>query len=155
MKIISKVLLVGLVSLTTTSVFADVAQSEKHAIKATELRQSILSLISSNMGSLGAMAKGQIPVDAAVVEKNAIRINQLSLMLDDYFQTDTSSFDVKTQAKSSIWTEQDKFSAKIEDLTSASSALMVAAQSKDEGAIKKAIGGVGKTCGSCHDDYRD
>tara|TARA_R110001583_G_scaffold28426_2_gene100884 strand:- start:20525 stop:20992 length:468 start_codon:yes stop_codon:yes gene_type:complete len=155
MKIISKVLLVGLVSLTTTSVFADVAQSEKHAIKATELRQSILSLVSSNMGSLGAMAKGQIPVDASVAEKNALRINQLSLMLEDYFKTDTSGFNVTTEAKSVIWKEQDQFATKIEALTSASSALLVAAQSKDEGAIKKAIGGVGKTCGSCHDSYRD
>ncbi|WP_413698743.1 c-type cytochrome [Psychromonas sp. KJ10-10] len=155
MKILSKVLLVGLVSISTTSVFADVAQSEKHAIKATELRQSIFSLISSNMGSLGAMAKGQIPVDATVVEKNALRINQLSLMLGDYFKTDTSSFNVTTDAKNSIWTEQDKFATNIENLTSASSALMVAAQSKDEGAIKKAIGGVGKTCGGCHDDFRD
>lgn len=155
MKILSKVLLVGLVSFSTTSVFADVAQSEKHAIKATELRQSIFSLISSNMGSLGAMAKGQIPVDATVVEKNALRINQLSLMLDDYFKTDTSGFNVSTDAKSSIWKEQAKFATNIENLTSASSALMVAAQSKDEGAIKKAIGGVGKTCGGCHDDFRD
>jgi cytochrome c556 len=155
MKIISKILLVGIVSLTTISVNAEVAKSEKHAIKATELRQSVLSLLGSNMGPLGAMAKGKIDVNATLVEKNAVRINQLSLMMSDYFQTDTSAFKVKTDAKKVIWTEHDKFLKNIEKLTAASSALIVAAQSNDKTTIRKAIGGVGKTCGGCHDDFRE
>ena len=155
MKTISKILLVSIVSLTTTSVFADMAKSEKHAIRATELRQSVFSLLGSNMGPLGAMAKGKIAVDASLVEKNALRINQLSLMIADYNRTDTSGFNVKTEAKDVIWKEQDKFASHTEKLTTASSALIVAAQSKDESAIKKAIGGVGKTCGGCHDAFRD
>lgn len=155
MRTLSKILLVGIVSLTTTPVFADMAKSEKHAIKATELRQSVFSLLGSNMGPLGAMAKGKIAIDPSIVEKNAMRINQLSLMIADYNRVDTSGFDVKTAAKDSIWKEQDKFSSSIEKLTSASSALIVAAQSKDEGAIRKAIGGVGKTCGGCHDSFKE
>ena len=143
-----------MVSLTTTSVFADMAKSEKQAIRATELRQSVFSLLGSNMGPLGAMAKGKIDVDAALVEKNATRINQLSLMIADYTQTDTSGFNVETKAKDVVWKEQDKFASNIEKLTAASSALIVAAQSKDESAIKKAIGGVGKTCGGCHKTFQ-
>jgi cytochrome c556 len=154
MKTISKILLVSMVSLTTTSVFADMAKSEKQAIRATELRQSVFSLLGSNMGPLGAMAKGKIDVDAALVEKNATRINQLSLMIADYTQTDTSGFNVETKAKDVVWKEQDKFASNIEKLTAASSALIVAAQSKDESAIKKAIGGVGKTCGGCHKTFQ-
>lgn len=137
-----------------TASMAQPASSEKHAAYATELRQSIFKLLGSNMGTLGAMAKGKIPVDAAVVEKNATRINQLSLMIADYTRTDTSKFDVKTEALAKIWQDPEHFSKDIDKLTMASSELMAAAKSKDEGAIKKAIGGVGKTCGGCHDHFK-
>jgi len=137
-----------------TASMAQPASSEKHAVYATELRQSIFKLLGSNMGTLGAMAKGKIPVDAAVAEKNATRINQLSLMIADYARTDTSKFDVKTEALAKIWQDPEHFSKDIDKLTMASAQLMVAAKSKDEGAIKKAIGGVGKTCGGCHDHFK-
>jgi cytochrome c556 len=140
--------------LVTTVTMAQPASSEKHAIYATELRQSIFKLLGSNMGPLGAMAKGKVPIDAKVVEKNAIRINQLSLMIADYTRTDTSTFDVKTEALAKIWQEPEHFSKDIEKLSLASSQLIAAAKSNDESAIKKAIGGVGKTCGGCHDHFK-
>jgi len=133
---------------------AQPASSEKHAIYATELRQSVFKLLGSNMGPLGAMAKGKIPVNAEVVEKNAVRINQLSLMIADYTRTDTSKFSVKTEALAKIWQEGEHFAKDIDKLTLASTKLISAAKSKDEGAIKKAIGGVGKTCGGCHDHFK-
>ena len=143
---------VSLVIATTS--MAQPASSDKHAAKATELRQSIFKLLGSNMGLLGAMAKGKVPIDAKIVEKNATRINQLSLMIGDYSRTDTSKFNVETQALNKIWQEPEHYSKEIDKLTIASAALIIAAQSKDEGAIKKAIGGVGKTCGGCHDDFK-
>jgi len=143
---------VSLVIATTS--MAQPASSDKHAAKATELRQSVFKLLGSNMGLLGAMAKGKVPIDAKIVEKNATRINQLSLMIGDYSRTDTSKFDVETQALNKIWQEPEHYSKEIDKLTIASAALIIAAQSKDEGAIKKAIGGVGKTCGGCHDDFK-
>ena len=90
-----------------------------------------------------------------IVEKNAIRINQLSLMIADYTSTDTSNFSVKTEALAAIWEEPEHFSKDIDKLTVASSALIVAAQSKEKNAIKKAIGGVGKTCGGCHKNFKE
>ncbi|GAW96226.1 c-type cytochrome [Colwellia marinimaniae] len=137
-----------------TAVVAQPASSEKHAIKATELRQSVFKLLGSNMGTLGAMAKGKIPLDAVVVEKNATRIQQLSLMIADYTRTDTSKFNVKTEALAKVWQENDHFNKDIEKLTLASTTLIAAAKSNDESAIKKAIGGVGKTCGGCHNDFK-
>lgn len=138
-----------------TASMAQPASSEKHAVYATELRQSIFKLLGSNMGPLGAMAKGKIPLDAKVIEKNAIRINQLSLMIADYTRTDTTKFDVKTEALAKIWQEPEHFSKDIDKLTIASSRLIAAAKSNNESEIKKAIGGVGKTCGGCHDDFKE
>ena len=154
MNILKKCLFIAGVAAVSTAAFAQEASSLKHAKYATELRQSVFSLLGSNMGPLGAMAKGKAPFDAAKAEKHAVRINQLSLMIADYSRTDTTKFDVETEALAKIWQEADKYSDSIDKLTKASSALIVAAQSKDEKAIKKAIGGVGKTCGGCHDDFK-
>jgi len=158
MSVLKKSILVITVAtslMAATASMAQPASSEKHAIQATELRQSVFKLLGSNMGPLGAMAKGKIPLNADVVEKNAIRINQLSLMIADYTRVDTSKFKVKTAALDKIWQDQEHFGKGIDKLTKASASLIVAAQSKDESAIKQAIGGVGKSCGGCHDDYKE
>jgi cytochrome c556 len=106
------------------------------------------------MGALGAMAKGKIPIDVTVVEKNAKRINQLSLMIADYSRTDTSKFAVDTEALNKIWQEPALFKSDTEQLIQASQKLIIAAQSNDNAVIKKAIGGVGKSCGGCHDNFK-
>ena len=154
MKIIKKSLLIAGLTVITSSAVAQEASSLKHAKYSTELRQSLFSLLGSNMGPLGAMAKGKAPFDAEKAEKHAVRINQLSLMIADYSRTNTTKFNVETEALAKIWQEADKYSDSVTKLTEASVTLIAAAKSKDEAAIKKAIGGVGKTCGGCHDDFK-
>ena len=140
--------------LATIGVNAQQAKSEKHAQKATELRQSVFSLLGSNMGPLGAMAKGKMPFDKAAIEKHATRINQLSLMINDYTKTNTSQYKMQTDALEKVWTERSAFEKRINDLSNASKHLLSIATSGSEADIKKAIGGIGKTCGGCHDDFK-
>jgi len=154
MKLITKTSIAFALVLSTSMANADVAKSEKHAKKATELRQSVFSLLGSNMGPLGGMAKGKIDFDAKAIEKHALRINQLSYMLADYNRTDTSSFNVKSDALDKVWKETDLFAEKIKALNESSANLMLIAKTGDENAMKKAIGGVGKSCGGCHDDFK-
>lgn len=141
--------------LATNGAVADVAKSEKHAKKANHIRHSVFALLGANMGTLGGMAKGKIPFDAKVVERNATRINQLSFMIADYTRTDTSAYKVKTEALPKVWKEREAFEKRIDDLTSASAKLVKVSTSGDESAIKAAIGGVGKTCGGCHDNFKE
>lgn len=127
---------------------------EQKAQGATELRQSIFKLMGSNMGPLGAMARGRMDLDTAVVEKNATRIHQLSLMIEDYFKHDTREFDVTTEALDAVWEKPEAFSKAIATLTEKSAALAAAAATGDAGATKGAIAGVGRSCGGCHDDFK-
>ena len=150
----SKIITTCALILTTNVAMADTATSEKHAVKATELRQAVYKMLGANMGTLGAMAKGKIPFDAKVVEKNATRINQLSFMIADYTATDTSAFKVKSEALAKVWTDRSAFEKRIDDLSVASEKLIKAASTGDEASTKAAIGGVGKTCGGCHDDFK-
>lgn len=150
---IKAIITISTIIVATTAV-ADTAKSLKHAKKAAHHREAVFGLLGSNMGPLGAMAKGKIPLNAKTVEKHATRINQLSLMIADYSKTDTSGFKVKTEALDDIWKKPEAYAKRINDLTKASANLQAVALSGDTAAIKRAIGGVGKTCGGCHDDFR-
>ena len=154
MKNLTKIAILCGLFLTTSASNAEPVKSKKHAEKATETRQAVFKLLGSNMGPLGAMAKGKVPFNAEKANKHGVRINQLSHMIADYLKADTTGHKVETEALDVIWKKPEAFSKRITDLQNASSNLIKATDSKDESAIKKAIGGVGKTCGGCHDDFK-
>lgn len=140
--------------LVSFSAISNPATSEKQAKSAVEFRQSILKLVRSNVGALGGMAKGAIPFDAETMQRNGKRIEQLSLMMEDYFVVDTRGFDLSTDALPKLWDNKDDFNGKIVDLTNAAKNLQTAAGSGDEGQYKAAISQVFKTCKGCHDSYK-
>jgi cytochrome c556 len=147
--------LAGIAILSTSSVWAEPAKSDKQAKAVTEYRQAILKLVKSNVGVLGAMNKGAIPFDAQTLQTNSLRIEQLSLMLEDYFATDTSGFDVDTAALDKIWANQTDFKKKISDLTAAAANLNKVAKAGNTDQFKPAIGQVFKSCKGCHDNYKE
>ena len=147
--------MLGTVMLSSLSSFAEPARSEKQAKDVTEFRQAVLTLVKSNVGALGAMNKGAIPFDAQTMQTNALRLEQLSLMLEDYFATDTSGFDVDTAALDKIWVNQADFKEKISALSVAASNLNKVAKAGDTTQFKPAIGQVFKSCKGCHDNYKE
>lgn len=152
-----KKILVTLVAATcafSASSFAAPAKSEKQAAAATQFRQALLQLVRSNVGALGGMAKGAIPMDAEKIKTNSMRIEQLSLMMDDYFAIDTRKFDVETEALPEVWENYSDFQSKIDDMTAAAKALNKAAVEGNEGQFKAKIGAVLKSCKGCHDKYK-
>jgi len=146
--------MIGIAMLSTFSVLAKPAKSLKQAKGATEFRQAILTLVKSNVGALGAMNKGAIPFNVETMQTNSLRLEQLSLMLEDYFATDTTGFDVETEALDKIWANQADFKDKISALTAAASNLNKVAKAGDTTQFKPAIGQVFKSCKGCHDNYK-
>jgi len=129
---------------------------EQAAQQAVELRQGLLKVMGMYMAPLGGMLKNKVPFDAAAAQKSATHIGQLGSMLPDVFVTDTRKFtSLKTKAQDGIWTNQADFKTKADDLVKAADALNEAAKSGDKGATMKAAGAVGKSCGACHDNYRN
>jgi cytochrome c556 len=147
-------LVLGAVLFGTLSVSATPAKSAKHAKDVTQYRQAILKLVKSNVGALGAMNKGAIPLNADTLIINSLRLEQLSLMLHDYFATDTSGFDVDTEALDKLWKHKSDFNDKIEALTVASRNLNKVAKIGDINQFKPAIGQVFKSCKGCHESYK-
>ncbi|WP_269520610.1 c-type cytochrome [Alteromonas sp. BMJM2] len=130
------------------------AMSAKHAKAATQYRQSIFQLVKSNMGPLGGMAKGALPFDESVIETNAVRLEQLANMMGDYLSVDTREYNMDTGAKDTIWENFSDVETKIAAFKSAAQGLQTAVDAGDESAYRNAIGKIGASCKSCHDDYK-
>lgn len=131
------------------------ATSEKQAKAVVTYRKSVLQLLGSNMGPLGAMAKGNIPMDADVIATSAQRIEFLGEMLHDYFTLDTTGYTLDTAAKPKIWKNHADFTAKIDDLISAAADLQELVANNQESDFRKGIGALGATCKACHDEYKE
>ncbi len=127
---------------------------QERAERAAETRQALLRVMVWNFGPLAAMARDRIEFDAERVAINAERLAALSKMLSDAFAADTRGYDLTTEALDVIWERPDAFAEKIRANMEASEALAAAAATGDEGAMTRAIGELGSTCGSCHDDFR-
>lgn len=126
----------------------------EQAESVVETRQALLRLVYWNFGPMGAMARDRIEFDAERVQKNAERLQGLLRMMSDAFAPDTRGHDLATDALDGIWADPDDFAAKVQAAIDASDALVNAAGTGDEAAMRSAIAEVSSTCGSCHDSYK-
>lgn len=117
-------------------------------------RQSVYKDMGAQMKPLAGMARGKTDIDASVVVQNAVNVKALGQQLPALFAVDTRGTSVETEADPKIWDNISDFSAKMDSMISAAAALEAAGRTGEADAIKKAIGGLGRTCKSCHDDYR-
>jgi len=115
-------------------------------------RQAAMTLQGKYFGPLGAMAQDKAPFKADVVANNASLLDALSRMPWDGF--DASTKDVKSATLPAAFTDTAKFKAAQDQFHSAVEKLVAASKGSDMAATKAAIGGVGKTCGGCHDNFR-
>ncbi|MDO6563595.1 cytochrome c [Amphritea sp. 1_MG-2023] len=123
-----------------------------------EARQGYFQMVKFNMGVLGAMAKGKRDYDADLAQaiannlKNAGAMNN-SLMWPKGSDMDAEGLSDKTKAKAAIWQDGSEIGEKHQAFASATETMAAnAGQGLD--ALREAIGPLGKSCKSCHTDYR-
>ncbi|HCY04237.1 MAG TPA: hypothetical protein DHU16_02205 [Gammaproteobacteria bacterium] len=133
--------------------FGSASWADERTQKTIEARQGLLKVVAQYFGPIVGMAKGQIPYEAALIEKNAGMIAQLAPMIPDMFAMDTSASDIASQSKADIWGDYADFIAKAATTAERAEAL-VAATTEGRGATMKAFGALGASCKSCHDSYR-
>ena len=115
-------------------------------------RQAVMTLQGKYFGPMAGMAQGKVPFNADVVKRNSAFLDNLSRMAWDGF--DASTKDVKSATLPAAYTDQAKFKDAAARLENEAHKLWEVAQRGDEGAIKAQIGAVGKSCGACHNDFR-
>ena len=130
---------------------ASVATSSPEGTAAIKARHEAMEAVGDAMGPLGAIAKGEAPFDAAVVEKNAGTIAENLKKAATLFPEGSDSGDVETWAKAEIWSNSADFELKMQTARSQAEALQAVTE---EAAFRPALGKLGSSCKSCHQDYR-
>lgn len=127
----------------------------QQATMAAENRQAVFKLLGVNMGPIVGMARGQVPFDAAVAERNARRMAALAPMIPELFAAmDTREFDVETEALPVIWDDPEGFAEKAAALAAEANTFADVAAGGDQAATLGGLRALGGTCGNCHDSYR-
>lgn len=122
------------------------------AIKA---RKAQMQLYAFNLGTLGAMAKGEIDYDAgkaSAAAENLAALSGLNLAAAWPQGSDNTAAE-GTRALPAIWENFPDVAAKSQALNQAATELAAAA-GMDLDSLRGAIGPVGQACGACHKQYR-
>jgi cytochrome c556 len=98
------------------------------------------------------MAQGKARFNAQIVQRNAGYLEVLSKMPWDGF--DASTKGEKSAALPAIWEKAGEFKQAQERFENEAAKLVQVAKSGDEGAIKAQIGATAKSCGGCHENFR-
>ncbi|PWV58844.1 c-type cytochrome [Plasticicumulans acidivorans] len=134
--------------LAGTATMASAAKPED----AVKYRQGAFQVIKWNFGPLVGMAKGEVPYDAAKAAHHAELLALMSKEPWAGFTADSAKVDSDT--KPEAWSQADKFKEHQQAFEAAADKLLAAAKTGDAGALKPAVGEVGKSCKACHDAFR-
>jgi|SRR3990167_7925363 len=115
-------------------------------------RQAKMTLQGKYFGPLAGMAQGKVPYDAAVAQRNAGFLDNLTRMAWDGY--DPSTTGVQSRTLPAAYDNSAKFKEYVSRLENEASKLVSMSRGGDEAAVKAQIGAVGKVCGGCHDDFR-
>ncbi|MEO7056298.1 MAG: cytochrome c [Caldimonas sp.] len=119
---------------------------------AIRYRRAAFTVMSTHFGRVAAMANGRVPFDAKAAADNAEIATIASKLPYAGFVDGSDKGDTKAEPK--IWTEMDKFRAAAAKMQEEMVKLNAAAKTGNLDAIKVAVGDTGKSCKSCHDNYR-
>jgi cytochrome c556 len=110
---------------------------------------------------IGKAAKGTLDAlnspapSVAAIQANARQIDQLAGQLPSWFPTGSGAeAGVKTGAKPEIWTHGADFHAAASAFAQEAHKFDTVAAAGDINAIRTEFGALGKTCKTCHDQFR-
>jgi cytochrome c556 len=135
-----------------SGVFAEV---EDPFADAVEMRHGLMLQMATDIGKLGAMAKGEAPYDAAVATKASANIAAIAsvISMDQFPAGSEYPASADSFALPALWSSQDDFLTKVADLNTAAAAMQVAAATDVEG-VKTGMAQLGAACAACHKAYR-
>ena len=119
---------------------------------AVKYRQSAMALQGATLGRVFAMANGRVPFDAKVAAENLEIVAMLNKLQFSAF-VDGSNVG-NTKAKPTVWTDKEKWNAEVTRSQEAVAKLAAAGKTGNADQIKSAVGAVGQSCKSCHDEFR-
>lgn len=137
-----------LLAFVAGSASADSHENDEARIK---YRQSVMSIIGTNMGAIGDILKNQLGMPGAI-EVHARQMAESAQLIGPAFEKKITSG--ATDAKPEIWKDGAKFQKAIADFEKAARNLEAAAAGDDPKAVGPAMKQLGRSCGGCHKPFR-
>jgi cytochrome c556 len=116
-----------------------------------QYRQKVMQSTGASMGAIGDILKNKLPYPGHIYT-HAQDIQRISKLIGESFKKEVSAG--KTDAKSELWKEWDKFMAAADALEQESGKLADVAQAGNMEAIGAQVKKLGEACGNCHKPYR-
>lgn len=147
-----RLILAAALSLIPMSVLAQEATPEQIALEA---RHGYMLMLSTNMGPLAGMAKGEIPYDEATATFHANNLAALAnYEVEMHFLPGTAQGEMEgSHALPAAWANLDDVRAKHENLKTAAQAAPEGVKGGPEN-VAKVVQNLGLACKACHDNYR-
>ena len=118
---------------------------------AIKYRQSAFTLLTTHMGRLGAMARGDVPFDAAAAQASARVVEVVSHLPWDAFPPGSNTGAAKV--KGDPWKDAANFSKLQAELKAQTAKLPDAVATLD--GLKGQVGATSRACRNCHEQYRE
>lgn len=140
------------VALTVGSLAGAALAQQKPEVMVKQ-RQAAMTLIAKYWGPIAGMASGKVsPYNADVVSRNATYLENLAQMPWDGFHENTKG--EKSRALPEVWSQKAKFDELAQRLQTETAKLGEVARARNEAGVKQQFAAVGKTCGACHEGFR-
>lgn len=120
---------------------------------AIKYRQGAFSVMAAHFSRVAMMAQGIQPYDAKAAQENAELVGSLARLPFTAFGAGTDK-GAAHRAKDEVWKESPKFKSAVDRMLADVQKMDQAAKSGDFEALRSAVGMVGRSCKSCHDDFR-
>ena len=129
------------------------AQSPADAVKS---RQANFKAMGKDFKAVSDQLKTDTP-DFGLIKKATAEIKTYSMQLPSWFPKGTGpESGLKMQAKAAVWTDPQSFAAAAKDYqVEATQLAALSATSTDVAALRAQFKATGKTCGACHDKFRE
>jgi len=150
MKIAASLVLDATAIVMATPASAQFAKPED----AVKYRQSVMTVMGTHFGRIGAMAQGKAPYDAKAAVDSAQVVATMAKLPWPAFSADTEKVTMQNRAKPEVWSNGAKFKEDGDRLMTETGKLLAAAQTNNLDNLKAAFADTGKACKSCHDDFR-
>jgi cytochrome c556 len=115
-------------------------------------RQAVMRVAAGKSATVGAMARGEVPVDEAAFAKAVNDLNAVAGMMAEGFMPQGAP--EGSRALPEIWTNWADFEAKAMALTTATQALADATRTGGFAAASPMVQSTVQNCGGCHRTYR-
>ena len=151
----TRAFLLGLAATATLFTATATAGFAQDANPAVTARQSLMTLYAFNLGTLGAMAQGNVEYDAAAAQAaadNLVKLTSLSAATMWPAGTDNMSIE-GTRALPALWENMADVGAKAGAVAEAAAG-MAAAAGTDLASLQAAMGPLGGACTECHKAFR-